>query len=559
MIRPGRALRAVVLTAMLVGVALPIAAGLILTLHAAIGRVPGLETVSAPALSMLLTQPGFATSLRVTLVTGLVSTLLAVVLALALTMAKGGRMVRWLALPLAVPHAAVAVGLAFLFAPSGWIARLIAPVAGWDQPPAIITLGDAAGVALIIGLLVKEVPFLLVVCLAASARLPVAQSLRAGRALGHSAASIWLWVLVPQLYRLIRMPVFVTLAFSLSVVDMAIILGPSNPPTLAVAVTRWFNDPDPAMIAPASAGALVLVVLVGLCVGLWMLAERLIAGLGLALLRGGRRGRWLGIATSLLAWAGFGSILMSGLALVVLLLWSVGWRWPFPAFLPESWTVVAWMDGAWGRPMARTLGLGLATALISLLLALAWLEGEDRGHLPRARWATALLALPLLLPQIGFLFGLNVLYLHLGISGTALAVVWAQSLFVFPYVMIALSDPWRAMDLRMIRAAASLGAGPWRQFFAVKLPLMLRPILLAAAIGFAVSVAQYLPTLFAGAGRIATLTTEAVTLSSGSDRRVLAVQSLLQAMLPALVYGLAMAVPALLWRNRRDMGLPHEP
>ena len=37
------------------------------------------------------------------------------------------------------------------------------------------------------------------------------------------------------------------------------------------------------------------------------------------------------------------------------------------------------------------------------------------------------------------------------------------------------------------------------------------------------SVGQYLPTLFAGNGRVATLTTEAVTLAAGADRRVIGV------------------------------------
>ena len=75
----------------------------------------------------------------------------------------------------------------------------------------------------------------------------------------------------------------------------------------------------------------------------------------------------------------------------------------------------------------------------------------------------------------------------------------------------------------------------------------------AAAIGIAVSVAQYLPTLFMGAGRIATLTTEAVTLSSGSDRRVTGVYASLQAALPFAAYLLAFAVPAAIHRNRRDL------
>jgi ABC-type uncharacterized transport system YnjBCD permease subunit len=61
----------------------------------------------------------------------------------------------------------------------------------------------------------------------------------------------------------------------------------------------------------------------------------------------------------------------------------------------------------------------------------------------------------------------------------------------------------------------------------------------ALAIGFAVSVAQYLSTQFIGAGRHATLTTEAVTLASGGQRNLAAAFGLLQALLPALAFGLA--------------------
>ncbi len=171
----------------------------------------------------------------------------------------------------------------------------------------------------------------------------------------------------------------------------------------------------------------------------------------------------------------------------------------------------------------------------------------------RAGWAVALIYLPLLLPQIAFLYGLNLLFLRLGLSGGIVAVIWAQSLFVFPYVMIALSDPWRALDPALIRTAASLGAGANRRLFAVKLPCLLAPLLTAAAIGFAVSIAQYLPTLFMGAGRIATLTTEAVTLSSGSDRRVSATYGVLQAALPFAGYALALLLPRLAFRHRRAL------
>src|SRR3546814_1071986 len=68
----------------------------------------------------------------------------------------------------AVPHAAVALGLAFLIAPSGWLVRLVSPWAtGWELPPDVATVQDPNALALALGLIVKELPFLLLMTLAA--------------------------------------------------------------------------------------------------------------------------------------------------------------------------------------------------------------------------------------------------------------------------------------------------------------------------------------------------------------------------------------------------------
>ncbi|MEE4348467.1 MAG: ABC transporter permease, partial [Paracoccaceae bacterium] len=84
-------------------------------------------------------------------------------------------------------------------------------------------------------------------------------------------------------------------------------------------------------------------------------------------------------------------------------------------------------------------------------------------------------------------------------------------------------------------------------------PILLRPVLTAAAVGFAVSVGQYLPTLLIGMGRVSTLTTEAVALSSGGDRRLIGVYALSQTVMPLVGFALALALPAVLFRNRRGV------
>lgn len=560
--KSGQGLRAAVLVAVGAGLLLPIAAGLWQTGQAAFGRLPAIGRTGPDVApwSELFALPGFGTALRLSLFTGLVATGLSLVLATGFCAAVHGRMTRasgtrMLTPFLAAPHAAIAIGLAFVLSPSGWIARALAPILQWDRPPDLASVNDPWGLALIAGLMVKEVPFLLLVILSALTQIPVRSHMAVGRSLGYGRGLVWLKIIMPQVWPLIRLPVLVVLAFSLSVVDMALILGPTNPPTLAVLLTRLFSDPDLGRILPASSGGLVQLGLVLMAFTALWLVERAGRRIGLIWLRRGGRGTSTEPLLRLATAATMALFAMGTLAMVALLVWSFSWRWSWPYLLPESWSLRAWATpgNGWAGALANTLALALSSTLLCLTLAIAWLEGEDRGRRTRARWAEALIYLPLLIPQVSFLFGMNVLLLGFGLSGSFAAVVWAQSLFVFPYVMIALSDPWRARDMRLDRTAASLGAGPWRRLFRVKLPVLLAPLCTAAAIGMAVSVAQYLPTLFLGAGRVATLTTEAVTLASSSDRRVVGVYATLQAVVPFMAYALAALVPAVLHRNRRDL------
>ena len=69
-----------------------------------------------------------------------------------------------------------------------------------------------------------------------------------------------------------------------------------------------------------------------------------------------------------------------------------------------------------------------------------------------------------------------------------------------------LADPYRSLDPRYARTALALGKPPWL-WLRIKLVMLLRPSDRHGG-GFAVSVAQFLPTLFAGGGRFATLATE---------------------------------------------------
>ncbi|WP_144185852.1 ABC transporter permease [Elioraea rosea] len=543
----------------------PIAGGLAGTAGPAFGWLPAIggNALSLDPWRSLFAWPGFASSLRVTVTTGFAATAISLGLVIAFCAACHGtaafrRAQAFLAPMLATPHAALAIGFAFLIAPSGMLARLASPWAtGWTRPPDIASVNDEGGLALIAGLVLKEVPYLLLVTLAALNQVRAEALMRAARTLGYAPMMGWMKVVLPLVYPQIRLPIYAVLAFSLSVVDVALILGPGTPPTLAVLVMRWFSDRELSLWFPASAGALLLAALVATAVAAWRLAEWAIARAARTWLEAGARGGFAP-ASGLIAATTLGTVLaLSAGAVAMLALWSFAGAWRFPDALPRFWTLATWQAQSTGLVSlaATTLLIGAAATAIAVVLALLCLEAEQRFDIVPGRGALMLLYLPLILPQISFLFGLQVALVRLGIDGTVAAVIWAHLLFVLPYVFLTLADPWRAIDTRLARNAASLGAGPWRVFLAVKLPVMLRPILIAAAVGFAVSAGQYLPTLFAGAGRVSTLTTEAVTLAGGSDRRIVGAYAMVQALLPLAAYAAALAAPAILWRNRRGLAV----
>ncbi len=547
---------------------LPVLAGLAATLLPAVGYLPGLGAtgLSLAPVRALLGAPELPAALTATLLSGLLATLLSFLTAVAIAAGlHGTRSFSWLrrmlAPLLATPHAALAIGFAFLISPSGWLVRLAAPLFGPGKlPPDWSLPGDRLGFALAAGLWLKETPFLLFAIIAGMNQLPVARALDVARLLGYGRATAWLKVVLPPLYRQMRLPVYSVLAFSLSVVDMAMILGPSTPPTLATLLLRWFDDPSLEALLPAAAGALLQVLLVIAAILSWRLGEAAVARLTRAWLEGGGRGgRGAAGRRSGAMLAGLVLVLVAA-SVLALAFWSLARRWPFPAMLPVSWTLAHWNAAGMdlGRTIATSLLLALGATAIALALSFGCLENERRHGLHPTARALWLIYLPLLIPQVSFLFGTATLFDWLGIESSAFALLWSHVLFVLPYVFLMLADPYRALDERYRRTALCLGASWRRVFITLMLPMLLRPILMAAAIGFSVSIALYLPTIFVGAGRFSTLATEAVAASAGADRRLAGIYGFLQAMLPLGVFSLALLLPRLAFRHRRGL-LPAAP
>ena len=543
----------------------PVAAGLWGTLLPAFGHLPaaGLSGPSLDPFRDLFDWAGLPRAVMLSISTGLLATVISLAIVVLVTAGWSGTrpfrtLERLLSPLLSVPHAAAAFGLAFLIAPSGWLSRLISPgITGWVRPPDLLIVQDTWGLTMTAGLVVKEVPFLLLITLAALGQADAQRSVTIAQALGYGRVTGWLKTVFPRVYAQIRPPVYVVLAYSMSVVDVAVILGPNTPPPLSVQIVKWMSDPDLAMRLEAAAGALLQLGLVVGALIIWRFGEMVGGYLGRRWIAKGSRGRFDPIVAQGALVAGGTSALIVLLGLAVLAIWSIAGFWGFPEALPDQFTLRNWMRFGPGTldALGETALIACVVACVALLLTVGCLEAEYRYGLSFSQRTVWLIYLPLLIPQTAFLPGLQTLMLGVGADVGRLPVMLAHLVFVLPYVFLSLADPFRAWDTRMGTIATALRASPDGVLWRVRLPMLLRPILTALAVGLAVSVGQYLPTLLIGGGRVATLTTEAVALASGGDRRAIAVYGLMQTGAALVPFALALLLPALVWRNRR--GLRH--
>lgn len=544
---------------------LPVLGGLISVLLPAFGYAPVLEqtTFSLQGFNALWQTPGLTQMVTLSVATGLISTLLAFIITLMILAAFFNspwlnRIQRLLSPILVIPHAAAAIAVGFLIAPSGMISRLASPwLSGWELAPNGMFPHDSFGISIILGLTLKELPFLLLMALGVLAQPELGKKLRQQHKvalnLGYCPMTAFFKVILPSLYPLLRLPLLAVLAYASASVEMPLILGPNTPPTLAVAIMHWFNDVDLNLRIKASAGALLQLAVTGGLLALWLGAEKAVKVLFSDSLTNGVREYggfyWQKITVVLTALV-ISFILLS---LIGLVMWSVAGFWRFPDAMPEQFTLLHFKSALMqmGSPLFNTLAIGLVTTLFAIILTLLCLESEQLSDKPISRFTSLIIYLPLLVPSIAFLFGLVWIQQLVNNQAAFFNVVLTHLLFVLPYVFLSLASSYRRLDPRFAHVAASLGAAPCKVFFKVKLPQLFAPILIAAALGLAISFGQYLPTLLAGGGRIATITTEAVTLANGASRRTSAVYAIMQMALPLIGFILAWGLPKYFFKSAR--------
>lgn len=488
----------------------------------------------------LLAHPQLWPALRLSLFTGLMSTTLSLVTAILIVagLYQSRKITPATSAMLALPHVALAIGISFLIMPSGLLARVAAFFMGWQSPPNWVSTHDPFGLALILVLVLKETPFLIWILASLLDREDVRRSFAGQRAaalsLGHDVSSIWLRIFLPQILPKIMWPLLVTFVYAATVIDMSLVIGPTQPPTLAIVVWADINDAQVANNARGLAGAWFLtgaLAVTSICV--WGVVKATSLRRGWLTAGPQTRGSMWPLATlSKLKFSSF--IVLYIIVAILLVVFSVATFWPFPLLLPETINSAAWRRIAQNpSALVTSVFLAISSSLVGIVLIISWFESQPRR---RDQFILLLSAVALGLPTILLLLGQYRAFLHLNLTGTLLGLFLAHLIPVTAYMFIILVGPYRNFDPRWRASASGLLVGFQRYFWTLKLPMLKAPLLAAVAIGFAVSFGQYVPAQLIAAGRYSTLPMEAVTLTSGSNRPLTAAFALMLMLAPLLVF-----------------------
>lgn len=83
----------------------------------------------------------------------------------------------------------------------------------------------------------------------------------------------------------------------------------------------------------------------------------------------------------------------------------------------------------------------------------------------------------------------------LDITGKWYAIAFAHTVIAYPFVIRSVTAVFRKINPRLVQAAVSLGATPWKAFWRVELPLIKSGLIAGATFAFAISIGEINATL----------------------------------------------------------------
>jgi len=155
------------------------------------------------------------------------------------------------------------------------------------------------------------------------------------------------------------------------------------------------------------------------------------------------------------------------------------------------------LGGAPVRSIKNSLYFASVAASLALAAGSTFVYATVRFMRRRVPFIETLSLAPIAVSAVALAYGISVAFRGppLNILSSDLRIPLVHAVLAFPFVVRAFRPVLQGVDGRLIEAARTLGAGRWRAFVDIELPLAMTGLLVAFALSFGLSVSETTATL----------------------------------------------------------------
>ncbi len=168
------------------------------------------------------------------------------------------------------------------------------------------------------------------------------------------------------------------------------------------------------------------------------------------------------------------------------------WQW-YERYLNDS----QWIDAT-----VRSTQIGLATAVMALVLGVPLAFGLVRGTFAGRQMLERLTMAPIVVPTIILSVAVYGLFASLKLIGEWYGLALAHTVLALPFVVLVVSAGLRDFDRSLEQAAEGLGASRWQTLRRITLPILRPSLVSAGLLAFVTSFDELVVAMFLSGSRM---------------------------------------------------------
>lgn len=176
-----------------------------------------------------------------------------------------------------------------------------------------------------------------------------------------------------------------------------------------------------------------------------------------------------------------------------------------------KWYQELFRDSAMLEALGNSLILGVLSCLVAAVIGTLGAVGLSRIHWKTKGAMEYLSILPLMIPEIILGMVLMAFFYLLNIPFGMLTLLLGHTVFCVPYILMEVKARLAGMDPSLEEAARDLGAGSFRAFRDITLPLIMPAVVSGSLLAFAMSMDDVVISIFVNGPRISTLPVKVYT------------------------------------------------